>query len=56
MTAITLFLIGALRVFITIGQGWLWGGLEMLLVGGIAAILGYTIGNVLTRWFCLPII
>lgn len=56
MTAITLFLIGTLRVFITIGQGWLWGGLEMLLVGGIAAILGYTIGNVLTRWFCLPII
>ena len=56
MTAVTLFLIGALRVIIIIGQGWLWGGLEMLLVGGIAAILGYTIGDVLTRWFCLPII
>jgi len=51
-----LFLIGALRVVIIIGQGWLWGGLEMLLVGGVAAILGYTIGHVLTRWFCLPII
>lgn len=55
MTAVTLFLIGVLRIII-IGQGWLQGGLEMLLVGGVAAILGYTIGNFLTRWFCLPII
>ncbi len=54
MTAVTLFLIGALRVVIIIGQGWLCGGLEMLLVGGVAAILGYTIGHALTRWFCLP--
>ena len=54
MTAVTLFLIGAWRMII-IKQGWLQGGLEMLLVGGIAAILGYTIGNILTRWLYVPI-
>jgi VIT1/CCC1 family predicted Fe2+/Mn2+ transporter len=50
MTAIVLFLIGALRIIIIVKKRWLKSGLEMLLVGGIAATLGYIIGNVLVRW------
>jgi len=50
MTAIALFSVGALRM-VVVGQRWLQGGLEMLLIGGVASIIGYTVGNVLTLWF-----
>jgi VIT1/CCC1 family predicted Fe2+/Mn2+ transporter len=43
MTAITLFVVGALRVFVT-AKGWLRGGLEMLTIGGVAAIIAYGVG------------
>jgi vacuolar iron transporter family protein len=42
-TAITLFVIGALRSLFT-GQKWFIAGGEMLFVGGIAAVIAYTVG------------
>lgn len=45
-TAATLFALGAARVRIT-GQNWIKSGLEMLLVGGIAAAAAYGVGVVL---------
>jgi len=42
-TALTLFIVGALRVFI-IRKHWFIAGLEMLFVGAIAAIAAYTTG------------
>ena len=46
MTAITLFFVGSLRVFVA-GDGWLKGGLEMLTVGGTVAIIAYAVGHIL---------
>jgi VIT1/CCC1 family predicted Fe2+/Mn2+ transporter len=46
LTAITLFVLGALKVGIT-GRNWARSGLEMLLVGGIAALAAYAIGDLL---------
>lgn len=46
LTALTLFLVGSLRVFI-VGTGWIKGGLEMLTVGGVAAIIAYGVGHLL---------
>ncbi len=45
-TAVTLFALGALKVKIT-GRNWMVSGLEMLLVGGIAAAAAYLTGVVL---------
>jgi len=42
-TAVTLFFVGALRTLIT-RRHWFLSGLEMLSVGGIAALLAYSIG------------
>lgn len=46
LTALTLFVVGSLRVFI-VGSGWFKAGLEMLGVGGLAAILAYGVGHIL---------
>jgi len=48
LTALTLFLVGSLRVFI-VGKGWFKAGLEMLTVGGIAAIIAYGVGHILAQ-------
>jgi VIT1/CCC1 family predicted Fe2+/Mn2+ transporter len=45
MTAIALFSVGSLRVFV-VGKGWLQGGLEMLTIGGIVSIIAYLAGHV----------
>ncbi len=49
-SAISLFFVGSLRVFV-LGRGWLQGGLEMLAVGGIAAITAYAVGHYLAQHF-----
>jgi VIT1/CCC1 family predicted Fe2+/Mn2+ transporter len=43
LTGVTLFLLGALKVRIT-EKNWLKSGIEMLVVGGIAAVAAYLIG------------
>ncbi len=43
-TGLSLFVVGALRTFIT-KKNWLIAGLEMLLVGAIAAIVAYATGH-----------
>lgn len=43
MTVLALFVVGSLRVYVT-GKRWWKSGLEMLLVGGAAAIVAYLIG------------
>ena len=47
-TSLTLFIVGAARVIYTGGR-WILGGLEMLLIGGIAAVIAYGIGFVLRQ-------
>ena len=49
MTGLTLFIVGSLRVLVT-KKGALRGGLEMLMVGGLAALLAYTVGDILAGW------
>ena len=46
LTGLTLFLLGALKVKVT-GKNWVKSGLEMLFVGGLAAIAAYGIGFLL---------
>lgn len=46
LTGLTLFALGALKVRIT-ERNWLRSGLEMLVVGGIAAAAAYAIGHAL---------
>jgi len=48
LTGLTLFLLGASKVKIT-GRNWLKSGAEMLLVGGITAIIAYFIGDVISK-------
>jgi len=43
LTALTLFTLGAIKVRIT-EKNWLVSGVEMLVVGGIAAAAAYGIG------------
>ena len=43
---IILFLVGAYKSKLTSGR-WLQGGLELMLIGGAAALAGYVIGSVL---------
>lgn len=42
-TGLALFTVGAWRSRITV-QSWLWGGVQMLLVGGVAAAVAYAVG------------
>ncbi len=46
LTGLTLFALGALKVRIT-GRNWLLGGLETLLVGGVAAAAAFGVGRAL---------
>lgn len=46
LTGLTLFIVGALRSWVT-GVNWIRSGFEMLLVGGIAASIAYYIGFLL---------
>lgn len=46
--ALTLFTVGALRSVVT-AIGWFRGGVEMLVVGGVAAVVAYYVGAVLER-------
>lgn len=46
-TAVSLFVVGALRYFVT-GKNWLRSGLTMLFVGGVAALVAYGIGYALS--------
>lgn len=50
MTAMTLFLVGSLRSIIT-KKSWLVSGIEMLLVGAIAASAAFVTGRVIERTF-----
>lgn len=42
-TAVALFVVGAFRSYFT-GRGFLRSGLEMLTLGGVAAVLAYAVG------------
>ena len=53
-TATALFTVGALRSLVT-GHHWLRSGLEMLFVGGIAAIAAYSVGAAVKALFGLAI-
>jgi VIT1/CCC1 family predicted Fe2+/Mn2+ transporter len=46
LTGATLFGLGAMKTRIT-GRSWFFSGLEMLLVGGIAAVAAYVVGALL---------
>ena len=49
-TAISLFVVGASRTIVT-GVYWLRSGLEMLLVGGFAALAAYGVGAAVKAFF-----
>ena len=51
-TAAALFTVGALRTLVT-GKHWIRSGLEMLVVGGIAAITAYVVGAMMKALFYL---
>ena len=46
LTALALFALGAAKVLVT-ARGWFRSGLEMMLVGGLAAIVAYVVGYAL---------
>lgn len=43
LTGCTLFIVGSLRIFIS-KKHWLQGGLEMLIIGGVVAVIAYYVG------------
>jgi VIT1/CCC1 family predicted Fe2+/Mn2+ transporter len=47
-TAVVLFIVGSLRTWVTRGR-WFVSGLEMLLVGSLAAVAAYGVGYFLQR-------
>lgn len=49
-TAVTLFFVGALRTIAT-GRGLFRSGLEMLVIGGVAAFIAYGAGFVVSQFF-----
>lgn len=49
MTAVALFFVGTLRVFIS-KERWYQGALEMLTIGGVAALIAYYIGYGISLW------
>jgi len=46
-TAFALFLVGSLRTYFT-GKGWFKSGLEMLVVGGLAAFIAFMAGSIVS--------
>lgn len=48
LTAVTLFMIGALRTLIT-PKKWYLAGVEILLVGGLAALAAFVTGDIIER-------
>jgi VIT1/CCC1 family predicted Fe2+/Mn2+ transporter len=48
LTLATLFVVGAARSLVT-GRRWWWSGLEMLLVGSVAAAVAYGVGAFVER-------
>ena len=42
-TGLTMFFVGAIRTIFS-AKSWVWGGLEMLIAGGIAATIAFGIG------------
>ncbi|MCX8194813.1 MAG: VIT1/CCC1 transporter family protein [Candidatus Micrarchaeota archaeon] len=52
LSTLALFLVGAYKAKITVGKWWK-SGLEMALVGMLAAAVGYFIGALLGEWFGL---
>lgn len=53
-TALTLFAVGAMRIFVT-GANWFRSGTEMLFVGGLAAVAAYGVGAFVKIIFGLAI-
>ncbi|MBI5466175.1 MAG: VIT1/CCC1 transporter family protein [Candidatus Kerfeldbacteria bacterium] len=45
---VVLFAVGSLRTLVT-GRRWWLAGLEMLVVGVLAATVAYAVGNLLSR-------
>jgi len=52
LSTLVLFGVGVYKAKITVGS-WLKSGLEMALVGMVAALVGYLVGKVLGDWFGL---
>lgn len=48
-TAVTLFLVGSARTFLTKGS-WLKNGFEMLTIGAVAATIAYLLGALVEQW------
>lgn len=55
ISGLALFVIGAAKARLTIGD-WRKSGLEMLMVGLIAALAGYFIGKLLNIWLGVPVV
>lgn len=53
LTLTTLFVVGALRTYVT-RLGWWRSGMEMLLVGAGAALLSYVVGKLLANFADVP--
>ncbi len=53
-TGISLFTVGALRTLIT-GTKWFYSGLQMLSVGGAAALIAYFVGSAVKTFFGITI-
>lgn len=51
-TAVSLFLVGSARTFLTKGS-WLRNGFEMLSIGAIAATCAYLLGAAVEKWLIL---
>jgi VIT1/CCC1 family predicted Fe2+/Mn2+ transporter len=47
LTGVTLFALGAMKVWIT-GRNWFFSGVEMFIVGGLAAAAAYAVGAALS--------
>lgn len=48
-TAIALFVVGSLRILV-IKKHWFRGGMEMLIIGGVAAVIAYGVGFLIKQW------
>ena len=49
-TAVSLFIVGAARTYIT-GSSWWKSGIQMLLIGGLAALTAYFVGGIVKDIF-----